>query len=86
MALFNLGKKKEDVKEPTCACNAPVEEAKEESCCCCGGSHQIQKQKAVAVLMQVQAFKISRYLALAVSHAMRCMKIQKRRLKRQALR
>lgn len=37
MALFNLGKKKEDVKEPTCACNAPVEEAKEESCCCCGG-------------------------------------------------
>ena len=37
MALFNLGKKKEEVKEPTCACNAPVEEAKEESCCCCGG-------------------------------------------------
>ena len=37
MALFNLGKKKEEVKEPTCACNAPVEEVKEESCCCCGG-------------------------------------------------
>lgn len=35
MALFNLGKKKEDVKEPTCACNAPVETAKEESCGCC---------------------------------------------------
>lgn len=37
MGLFNLGKKKEEVKKPTCACNAPVEEVKEESCCCCGG-------------------------------------------------
>lgn len=37
MSLFNFGKKKAEVKEPTCACNAPVEEMKEESCCCCGG-------------------------------------------------
>lgn len=37
MALFNLGKKKAEVKEPTCACNAPVEDVKEESRCCCGG-------------------------------------------------
>ena len=36
MGLFNLGKKSEEVKEPTCACNAPVESAKEEGCCCGG--------------------------------------------------
>lgn len=38
MGLFNFGKKKDEVKTPTCACNAPVEEVKEESCCCCGGN------------------------------------------------
>ena len=37
MSLFNFGKKKEEMKTPTCACNASVEEKKEESCCCCGG-------------------------------------------------
>ena len=37
MGLFGLGKKKEG-QEPTCACNAPVEETKEESCCCCGSN------------------------------------------------
>ena len=37
MGLFGLGKKK-DGQEPTCACNAPVEETKEESCCCCGSN------------------------------------------------
>ena len=37
MGLFNFGKKKE-AQEPTCACNAPVEETKEESCCCCGSN------------------------------------------------
>ena len=37
MSLFNFGKKKEEVKEPTCVCNTPVEEMKKESCCCCGG-------------------------------------------------
>lgn len=37
MALFNLRKKKENEKEPTCACNAPVEAVKNESCCSCGG-------------------------------------------------
>ena len=36
MALFNLGKKKEDGKKPACACNTPAEEVKEESCCCQG--------------------------------------------------
>lgn len=34
MGLFNFGKKNEDVKMRTCACNAPIEETKEESCCC----------------------------------------------------
>ena len=37
MGLFGFGKKKE-AKEPTCACNAQVEETKEESCCCCGSN------------------------------------------------
>lgn len=37
MGLFNFGKKKEE-QEPTCACNAPVEETKEVSCCCCGSN------------------------------------------------
>ena len=35
MGLFNFGKKKKE-QEPTCACNAPVDETKEENCCCCG--------------------------------------------------
>ena len=35
MGLFDFGKKK---KEPTCACNAPVEETKKGSCCCCGSN------------------------------------------------
>ena len=38
MGLFNFGKKKDEVKVPTCACNAPVEETAEESCCCCGSN------------------------------------------------
>lgn len=33
MGLFNLGKKSEKVKEPMCACDAPVESVKEESGC-----------------------------------------------------
>ena len=37
MGLFGFGKKKE-AQEPTCACNAQVEETKEESCCCCGSN------------------------------------------------
>lgn len=37
MGLFNFGKKSEKVKESACACNEPIESAKEESCCCCGG-------------------------------------------------
>lgn len=36
MGLFNFGKKSEEVKEPTCACNASVESAEEESSCCGG--------------------------------------------------
>ena len=36
MGLFNFGKKSEEVKEPACACNVPVESAEEESCCCGG--------------------------------------------------
>lgn len=36
MGLFNFGKKRQEVKEPTCACNAPVESTKEEICCCSG--------------------------------------------------
>lgn len=36
MGLFNFGKKSEEVKEPACACNAPVESEKEEGCCCGG--------------------------------------------------
>ncbi len=38
MGLFNFGKKKEEAKESTCACNAPVDEVKEDKCCCCGGN------------------------------------------------
>lgn len=37
MGLFGFGKKKEE-QEPTCGCNASVEETKEESCCCCGSN------------------------------------------------
>lgn len=37
MALFNLFKKKEEKKAPTCCCNA--EPQKEEHSCCCG-SHE----------------------------------------------
>lgn len=40
MALFNFGKKKEEI---TCACNTPVE-TKEESCCCCGGEDSEAKE------------------------------------------
>ena len=36
MGLLNFGKKNEEVKKPTCACNAPVESVKEEGCCCGG--------------------------------------------------
>lgn len=36
MGLFNFGKKRQEVTEPTCACNAPVENTKEEICCCSG--------------------------------------------------
>ncbi len=38
MGLFNLGKKRDEVKEPTCACNALVDEVKEEKGCCCGNN------------------------------------------------
>ena len=38
MSLFNFGKKKEAVKEFTCACNSQEEEMKEESRCCGGDS------------------------------------------------
>ena len=40
MGLFNFGKKKDEVKEPSCVCNALAEETKEESCCCCGSTKQ----------------------------------------------
>lgn len=33
MSLFNLRKKKAEIKQPTCACNANVEEVQNESCC-----------------------------------------------------
>lgn len=36
MGLFHFGKKSEEVKEPACACNVPVESTEEESCCCGG--------------------------------------------------
>ena len=49
MSLFNFGKKKEEVKQPTCACNANVEEVKTESCCencgCVDTSVGIQNNK-----------------------------------------
>lgn len=40
MALFNLGKKKEE-KETMCACGVPVEE--KESVCCCGEGVGVQE-------------------------------------------
>lgn len=40
MALFNLGKKKENVEKPVCACNASAEDVREESCCCGGASSE----------------------------------------------
>lgn len=39
-----LQKSGEEVKEPTCACNAPVENAKEESCCCGGQATDTETQ------------------------------------------
>ena len=40
MALFNFGKKKEEKKAPTCACNCgcPTSEATEVVNTCCGGA------------------------------------------------
>lgn len=58
MALFNFGKKKEEVKEPTCACNAPVEEVKEESCCCGGEASDTESCACVDASAGVQNIKV----------------------------
>lgn len=49
MALFNLGKKKEKEKEPTCACNATVDEIKTEICCCGGESSDTEPENCGCV-------------------------------------
>lgn len=77
MALFNLGKRKENVEKPVCACNASAEDVKEESCCC-GGASSEEGAKTVIALMQVQESKVSRCLELGASPAMRCMRIQRK--------
>lgn len=49
MALFNFGKKKENEKEPTCACNVTVDEVKTESCCCGGESSDAEPENCGCV-------------------------------------